>query len=204
VGSLAGVGIALGAVVALAAGVWLGRLMVKRQAEAWQSGIRSVTRAIADAARAEQVEIRRAAELAAREDALAAGAANEAQSLEREAELAAAAARLRRREEALAVETADLDARRARLGAPRQRAEAHEAGAAELRRQARALEAEAPAALERGAGQTMAALRARLIETEIEDARITDGGPGFEGGSRDRQQLEGGVRLERSGRRTSH
>jgi hypothetical protein len=117
----AGVGGALG-VGAILVGVWLGRLIVRRQAEAWSSGVRSVTRAIADAARAEQTEILRAAELAAREEALAAGAANEAQSLERESDLATAAARLRRREEALAVETADLDARRARLGAPRQRA----------------------------------------------------------------------------------
>ena len=171
--SLAGVLGALGAGTAvLAAGAWLGRLMVRRQAEAWSSGVRGVTRAIADAARAEQAEILRAADLATREEALAAGAAYEARSLEREAELAAASARLRRHEEALAVDTADLDARRARLGAPRQRAEAREAEATEHRRQARALEAEAPAALERGAGQTIAALRARLIETEIEDARM--------------------------------
>jgi len=166
---LSGVLVALGVV---AAGAWLGRLIVRRQAEAWSSGVRSVTRAIADAARAEQAEILRAAELSAREEALAAGAANEAQSLEREAELAKAGARVRRREETVAVDAGDLDARRAQLGAPRQRAEAREAEATELRRQARALEAEAPAALERGAGQTVAALRARLIETEIEDARM--------------------------------
>ncbi len=170
--SVAGVVVALAGVVALAAGAWLGRLMVKRQVEAWSSGVRSVTRAIADAARSEQAEILRAAELAAREEALAAGAAYEARSLEREAELTAASARLRRHEEALAVDTADLDARRARLGAPRQRAEANEAQAAESKRQARALEVEAPAALERCASQTVASLRGRLIESEIEDARI--------------------------------
>jgi ribonuclease Y len=169
VGSLGALG---AAVAAVAAGAWLGRLMVRRQAEAWSSGIRSVTRAIAAAAKAEQAEILRGAELAAREEALAAGAANEAQSLEREGDLVGGSARLRRREEALSVATADLDARRARLGAPRQRAEAREAEATEMRRQARALEAEAPAALERGAGQTVAALRARLIEAEIEDARM--------------------------------
>ena len=165
--------VALGAgVVVLVAGAWLGRLMVRRQEQAWSAGVRGVTRAIADAARTEQAEILRAAELAAREEALATGAAFEARSLEREAELAAVSARLRRREETLAVETADLEARRARLGLPRQRAEVHESQAAESKRQARALEVESPAALERCAGQTVAALRARLIETEIEDARL--------------------------------
>ncbi len=146
--------------------------MVRRQAQAWSAGVLGVTRAIVDAARSEEAEILRAAELAVREEALATGAAFEAQSLEREGELAAVSARLRRREEALAADTVDLDERRTRLGQPRQRAEAHEAAAAESKRQARALQAEAPTVLERCAGQTVAALRTRLIETELEDARM--------------------------------
>jgi ribonuclease Y len=56
--------------------------------------------------------------------------------------------------------------------APKQRLDAREAETAELRRQARALASEAPAALERLAGETAAVLRARLIETEIEDSRL--------------------------------
>ncbi len=162
----------LAALAVVAAGAWLGRLMVRRQAEAWSAGVRSVVRAIGDAAKAAQAETLRAAELAAREEALAMGAAFEATCLEREAALATAAARLRRREEALAVDTAELVARRVRLEGPKQRAEAREAETAGVRQQTRALEAEAPLALERTAGQTAASQRARLIEAEIEDARL--------------------------------
>ena len=120
----------------------------------------------------EQAEILRAAELAAREEALRPARRSRRAVWRARASWRRVAARLRRREDALAADTVDLDARRARLGAPKQRLDAREAETAELRRQARALAAEAPAALERLAGETAAALRARLIETEIEEARM--------------------------------
>jgi hypothetical protein len=112
------------AVVVLAAGAWLGRLIARKRVEAWSIGVRQVVQAIGAAARAEQIEILRAAEIAAREDALTTGAAFEARCRGRESELAAAGGQLHRREAALAVERVELDARREQLGPPRQRVEA--------------------------------------------------------------------------------
>jgi ribonuclease Y len=155
-----------------AAGVWLGRLIARRQAERWSAGLRQVTQAIAGAARAEQAEILRGAEVTAREEELAAGAAHDARAHAREAELAAAEGRLRRREAALAAEQAELTARRAQLDASRQRAEARESDVRARRDEVRALEVAAPVALEQRAGQATAVVRAGLIEGEVEEARL--------------------------------
>ena len=100
------------------------------------------------------------------------GAAFEATGREREAALSAAEARLRRREAALSIDRAEMDARREQLAGPRQRAEAREGEARQLREQARATELEVPRVLERCAGQTAAALRAGIMEAELEDARL--------------------------------
>ncbi|HET6150741.1 MAG TPA: Rnase Y domain-containing protein [Polyangia bacterium] len=164
--------LAAAAAALVGVGAWLGRLITRRQAEVWSIGVRQVTQAIAAAARAEQAEILRAAEITAREEALATGAAHEARARTREVELSAAEARLRRREAALAVDEGELDARRARLDAARQRAEAREGEARAVREEARALEARAPAALQERAGQTAASVRAALVEGEVEEARM--------------------------------
>jgi ribonuclease Y len=160
------------AVAVIAAGAVLGRLVARRQAEAWSAGLRQVTQAIAAAARAEQAEILRTAEVAARDEILTASASFEATCHQREAAQAATDGRLRRRDAQLAAERAELDARREKMNAPKLRAEAHEQEARALREQARALTAEAPRALERSAGQTAAAVRAGLIEAEVEQARL--------------------------------
>jgi ribonuclease Y len=159
-----------GAVVGL--GLWLGRLVARRQAEAWSAGVRQVTEAIRAAARAEQAEILRTAEVAAREDALATGAAFETTCRDREDALAAVKARLGRRDADLAAHAAELETRREKLAALKQRAEAGEAQLRRQRDEVRALHAEAPRALEQRAGQTAAALRAGILESEVEEARI--------------------------------
>jgi ribonuclease Y len=164
--------IVLPAIGLVAAGVWLGRLIARRQGERWSAGLRQVTQAIAGAARAEQAEILRSAEVTAREEELAASAAHDARAHTREAELAAIEARLRRREATLAAEQSELTARRALLDGARQRAEARETDVRARRDEVRALEAAAPAALEQRAGQTAAVVRAGLIEGEVEEARL--------------------------------
>ena len=160
------------AVALLGVGIWLGRLIARRQAEAWSIGVRQVTQAMGGAARAEQAEILRAAEVTAREEALATGAAHEARARAREVELAAAEARLRRRATTLAVDQVELAARRAQLDAARQRAEARESEARAVREEGRALEARAPAALETRAEQTAASVRVALVDAEVEEARM--------------------------------
>jgi ribonuclease Y len=160
------------AVAVLAIGAWLGRLIARRQTDAWSYGVNQVTQAIAAAGKAEQLEILRAAEVAARDEALTTGAAFEASCHEREAQLSATEGRLRRREAALAVERAELDARREQLTGPKQRAGARETEVRALREQARATQAEVPRVLEERAGQTAEALRAAVIEAELEGARL--------------------------------
>jgi ribonuclease Y len=173
---LSGPALGVAVVVAIglvAVGLWLGRLIAHRRAEAWSIGLRQVTQAIAAAARAEKAEILRAAEILAREEALATGAAHDVRCQEREAELGTVDLRLHRRAGTLAAEQAELDARRARLDAARLRAEARDAEVRAQRDEARALERAAPVALEERAGQTAATLRAALVDAELDEARLT-------------------------------
>src|SRR5262245_24049280 len=88
----------------VAAGVWLGRLAARRQAEAWTAGVRGVVDAIKGAAAAERSEALKAAQLSGRDDALTRTMAFDTFCQVREAELGAAAARVARREADLAAE----------------------------------------------------------------------------------------------------
>jgi ribonuclease Y len=160
------------AVVMLVAGLWLGRLVAARRADAALAATRQVTAAIRTAAIAESSDLLRAAEMAAREEALSTGAAFDTACLARESEQATADGRLRRREAELLARQAELDARRERLAALRHRAGEQEAEVRRQRDQARAHKAEAPAALERRAGETVPALRAGIVDAEVEDARL--------------------------------
>src|SRR4051812_21030494 len=103
--------LALGAAL-LAAGGVLGRRAACPRAEAWAAGVRRVADAIRAAAVAESAEVLRSAEIAAREEALATGAAFDAACAAREAELASAQGRLRRRESDVAAHESELGARR--------------------------------------------------------------------------------------------
>jgi ribonuclease Y len=180
------------AVAAIGVGVALGRLDARRRAEAFSAGVRQVTGAIAAAAAAESAEALRTAELAAREEGLATGAAFEAACAAREAELAKGEGRLRIRQADLEAQAADLGARREKLTETKKRVEAREAEVRRDRDAGRALAAEAPALLERRVGETAAALRAGVIDAELEDARMAaaqlvraaDQAPADEGGRR--------------------
>src|SRR5262249_12741141 len=108
---LASVGSTLALLLPVAAavigvGAWLGRLVARRQAEAWAAGVRGVVEAIRAAAAAERAEALKAAEVAGRDEARAAGAAFESFCAVREAELEAAGARVARREAELEAELA--------------------------------------------------------------------------------------------------
>src|SRR6516165_5310840 len=98
--------------VSAAVGVCLGRVLARRQGEAWTAGVKQLVDAIGAAGTAERDETLRAAEVGAREEALAVGAAFEASCRAREADLDAAHERLARREE-------DLRAREARFDVAR-------------------------------------------------------------------------------------
>jgi ribonuclease Y len=163
------------ALVAAAAGLVMGRIAAKKRAEAVLAGERRVVEAMRESAAAECVEIRRAAEIAAREEALMAGAAFDAVAQVRDTELSAREAQLANRRRAVSRLEKDLDARRAALEGVRERQRGHDDQA----RQAIAARADSDrqrgAALERRAGDTAAAMRAAVVEAETEEARVAAG-----------------------------
>jgi ribonuclease Y len=157
--------------VSAAVGVCLGRVLARRQGEAWTAGVKQLVDAIGAAGTAERDETLRAAEVGAREEALAVGAAFEASCRAREADLDAAHERLARREEDLRAREARFDVARDGLEALRKRAAGREGEVAALRAEVAASSSAARAALERAAGETAAAARAGIIEAEVDEAR---------------------------------
>src|SRR5215831_13695961 len=109
-------------VVAAGVGIWLGRVLARRQAEAWAAGVKQVVGAIGAAAAAERDETLRAGEINGREEARTLGAAREAGCQAREAQLDGARERLLQRTERLRLDEARLEVSREQQAALRQRA----------------------------------------------------------------------------------
>src|SRR5689334_16099840 len=115
------------AAAAIAAGLVLGRRVARRTAEAASAAHRQVVEAIRASAAGECSEIRRAAEIAAREEAMMAGAAFDAVADVRETELSSRRAQLGTRRRDLERIEADLGAAKQRIEAGRARLAGHEA-----------------------------------------------------------------------------
>ncbi|MEA2698877.1 MAG: ribonucrease [Myxococcales bacterium] len=159
-------------VAVAAAGIMLGRLVARRRAEAWSAGMRQVTQAIGAAAATEREEILRTAAISARDEARGLGAAFETFCQVREAELAAVQARVARRSEELAARSTDAAAQRKRLEEGKARATEREKEARGARDEVTAQQRAAQLSLEQRAGETKAAVRAALIESELEETRL--------------------------------
>jgi len=161
------------AVFAAAVGLWLGRRLARRRAEAISAGVREVTAAIARAAAAERAEILRAGEVNGREEARTLIAAADSLRQARAAEIDARARRLAERRSDLTAFEARAAESSARAAAARARLGAHDAETARLRSQTAGSGQEARAALERAAGQTAQAAIEAIRDGEIEETRLT-------------------------------
>jgi ribonuclease Y len=159
------------AVAVVVGGVVLGRIVARRQAEAWATGVRGVVEAIRGAAAAERTLALKAAELSGREQALALGSAFETFAAVREAELGTVLERVLRREGELEAQLARHDARREALEAGRARVAAHDGQVSGLRAEVAASARATQAALEKAGGEPAAAIRAAIVEGELDDAR---------------------------------
>jgi ribonuclease Y len=158
--------------VVIVAGGLLGRLAVRRQAEAFLIGARRVVEAMKTATSTERAEILWTAEAAAREEVRAQVAAFEDWRKLKETELASSEERLLRRRDALTDQAAQLAERRARAAAAREAIAKQEAQAQVVREEAGKTEGERRSALQRRAGESAGDLRVRIIESELEDARM--------------------------------
>lgn len=156
----------------IGAGVALGRLVALRGAEVRLASTKAWREAIRASAVAESGEIRRGAALAAREEAELAGAAFDAVSQVREDELSGREAQLEARRKAILRLEVEVAAHRKRM-------DVAQAGKKALEEQSRRAAAEGAgyerdriAALEARGGSPRASIRAAIIETESEVARV--------------------------------
>ena len=167
IGLLIAIAVAVGA-----AGALLGWVAARQQARAWTAGVRQVVEAIRAAAVTEKAEILRAAEVSAREEARGASAAFDTICQVREAELRTGETRAEHRAQELAARADEAAPRRQRIDERKARAEAVEKEARASRDEVVAHGRAAQQALERRAGETVAALRAGLVENELEEGRL--------------------------------
>jgi ribonuclease Y len=161
------------AVVMAAAGVVLGRMVANRRAAVRLAGMRQLVEALRVSAAAESNEIRRGAELTAREEAQMAGAAFDGVAQVRETELSMREAQIEARRHTIGRLEAEVAERRKRMDV----AQAGKKAWDEQARQAAAATAEKErerlAVLERRAGTSRDAVRAAIVDAEVEAARIS-------------------------------
>jgi ribonuclease Y len=164
--------LALLAALAAGAGVVFARVSARRAAEAAAAAERRVAEAIRGSAAGECAEIRRAAEIAAREEALLAGAAFDVVSELRETELSARRAKLGNRVREIERLAEDVAESRRTLEAARARQRAHDDDARRARAERERHGEERRTLVERRAGETVAGLRKGIIDAEAEEARL--------------------------------
>jgi ribonucrease Y len=163
---------ALLGMMAAALGVILGRWSARRMSIAASAATTAVVESLRSSALAESMQIRRGAELTAREEAQTAGLAFDTAAALREKELGVRGAQLDSRRRDVATMDAEVAARRDRLNALRStqrlREEQVKASHAESGRHRSARRA----AIEARAGETAKQLRDAILETEAEAARV--------------------------------
>ena len=162
----------IGLALAVAGGVALGRLVARRRAGARWASTQRWLDALRASAVTECTEIRRGAELNAREEAQMSGAVFDAVSQVRETELSARDAELASRRKTVERREAEIAERRERMNAARASQRGREDEGRRLSADAAALGRERLAALERRAGQVQSSLRSAIIEAEAEQARV--------------------------------
>ena len=153
-------------------GAWLGRRAAGRQAAAFAAGVKVVLEAMARAAGVQRKEILRAAEIGARDEARALGAAADSFCQVREAELEVRARRVADRQAELATRAVTLAESAERVAAGQARLAQRQAEVDRKMAEVAAVGAEARATLERLAGQSARAAIDTVREEEIEDARF--------------------------------
>jgi ribonucrease Y len=136
-----------------------------------RAGVRTAARRIVDAAEAERRRLLQEAEIAAREEALAARAAGEAELRARAEEQARAEVALAARAVAVEEEGSTVAEVKARVEARESPVRAREGEVSAARDEVAALAGQARAALERGAGAAAAVLATALSEAELDEAR---------------------------------
>jgi ribonuclease Y len=159
-------------VTSLAAGLVVGRLVARRRQEARLASTKQWLQSIRAAAVLEGTEIRRGAALAARDEAEMAGAAFDAVAQVRETQLSGREASLlagRKAIERLEGEVAEC---RARMDLSRAAHKAREDQGRRASTEAASCADQRLSMLERRAGQSRAALRAAIVDGEIEEARV--------------------------------
>lgn len=163
------------AAAAVVAGLLLGRRVQRGRIEARLLATRKWADSIRAAAASGSAEVRRAAELGAREEAALAGAGFDAVADLREAELSAQEARLEARSEALGRLAGEIATRRGRLDGALGRHKEREEEGRKLAAEAAGHERGRLQMLESRAAVSRAALRASIIESETEAARVAGG-----------------------------
>ena len=161
------------ALVCAAAGVFLGRLVARRRAEAYEAATRQIVGTIHSAAELDAADTRRAAEIGAREDAELANAAFADEARRRESDVDGRRARFAARNEATLRLQAEVADRAKRLEAARAVERGHQEQGRRLAHEAAELQRKRRAELERIAGESVASLRASIIDAEIEEARVS-------------------------------
>ena len=156
----------------VAAGLVFGRLVARRGAELRAASTRTWLETIRTAAESQSAEIRRAAEITAREEAEMAGAAFEAISQVRENELSGRQAQFDARRKTIERLEGEVVARRKRMDLLQAGARTRDENARRLGGEAAAHERGRTLAVESRAGISRAGLRASIIEAESEAARV--------------------------------
>ena len=157
---------------AAVSGLAVGRLVERRRAEARWASTRQWLEALGALAVTESTEIRRSAQLSAREEAETAGAAFDAVAEVRQNEISVREAQLASRRSVLERLEGEVALRRERMNAARTAQRAREDEGRRATAEAAAFDRERLLVLERRAGQTRANLRASIIEVETEQARV--------------------------------
>jgi ribonuclease Y len=153
---------------ALAVGALLGRLLFGRSESATPEAERQK---LVEAARAEATELRRAAQLEAKEQALKATAEAERELRDRRAELHKSEAELRRREEELARKQGSLAGKESEFERKEKAMAGREQAAEATARRAEELLADSKQRLEKQAGLSAEAAKAELVRQIADDAR---------------------------------
>ena len=161
---LLGLGIALGLV--------LGRRVARRRAEAAGAATNALLTALRASATAEAGEIRRGAELTAREEAQTAGLAFEAVAIVRENEVVGRLAQVEVRRRSISSLETELATRRERLNVLRATQRTRDDEVRRSKAEVQRYRDERRTALESRAEQTATQMRAAIVEAESEQARI--------------------------------
>ena len=161
------------AAAAAAVGVLLGRLVANRQAAVHQAVSRQVVDSLRLSAQTESSEMRRSAELTAREEAEMAGAAFEAVAQMRETDLSMREAQIEARRRTITRLESEVAERRKRMDVAQAGKKTWDD---EARRSAAATaetERQRITVLERAAATSRDAVRAAIVDGEVEAARVS-------------------------------